>query len=127
MADYVTKEPYFDFETGDFVVINGRVKTVIGIERVKNKINKILHTQKGRYKIYDGKNYGIDVKNTVLGKTFTQDYRLSQIQREITDALLLDGDILSVEGFSAQTDGTHLTVEFTVTTVYGAAQISGDI
>ena len=33
MADYVTTEPAFDFERGDFVIINGRPKMVVGMDR----------------------------------------------------------------------------------------------
>ena len=48
---------------------------------------------------------------------------LSEIQREITDNLEKNKDIVSVDGFSATVDGAHLTVEFTVTTVYGTTDL----
>ena len=51
MADYVTTEPAFDFERGDFVIINGRPKMVVGMDRLRSWIGKVLRTQKGRYKI----------------------------------------------------------------------------
>ena len=54
MADYVTTEPAFDFERGDFVIINGRPKMVVGMDRLRSWISKVLRTQKGRYKIYNG-------------------------------------------------------------------------
>ena len=76
MADYVTTEPAFDFERGDFVIINGRPKMVVGMDRLRSWIGKVLRTQKGRYKIYNGTSYG-----------------------------------------------THLKVEFTVTTVYGTTDL----
>ena len=34
MADYVTTEPAFDFERGDFVIINGRPKMVVGMDQI---------------------------------------------------------------------------------------------
>ena len=49
MADYVTTEPAFDFERGDFVIINGRPKMVVGMDRLRSWIGKVLRTQKGRY------------------------------------------------------------------------------
>lgn len=123
MADYVTKEPYFDFEKGDFAVINGHVKSVTGIDRVKNKISKLLHTQKGKYAIYDDKDYGIKLKEKFIGKSFTRDYMVSEMQREIREAFANDDDILSIDGFSAEADGTVLTVRFSVSTVYGNCKI----
>lgn len=46
MADYVTTEPAFDFERGDFVIINGRPKMVVGMDRLRSWIGKVLRTQK---------------------------------------------------------------------------------
>ena len=123
MADYVTTEPAFDFERGDFVIINGRSKMVVGMDRLRSWISKVLRTQKGRYKIYNGTSYGTRIKDAFVGKTFTHDYMLSEIQREITENLEKNKDIVSVDGFSAKVDGTHLTVEFTVTTVYGTTDL----
>ena len=54
MADYTKTEPAFDFQKGDFIIINGRPKMTVGRERIKNWVQKILNTQKGRYKIYNG-------------------------------------------------------------------------
>ena len=42
MADYVTTEPAFDFERGDFVIINGRPKMVVGMDRLRSWIGKVL-------------------------------------------------------------------------------------
>ena len=123
MADYVTTEPAFDFERGDFVIINGRPKMVVGMDRLRSWIGKVLRTQKERYKIYNGTSYGTRIKDTFVGKTFTHDYMLSEIQREITENLEKNKDIVSVDGFSATVDGTHLIVEFTVTTVYGTTDL----
>ena len=41
MADYVTTEPAFDFERGDFVIINGRPKMVVGMDRLRSWIGKV--------------------------------------------------------------------------------------
>lgn len=48
MADYTKTEPAFDFQKGDFIIINGRPKMTVGRERIKNWVQKILNTQKGR-------------------------------------------------------------------------------
>ena len=61
--------------------------------------NNIQLTQKGRYKIYNGTSYGTRIKDTFVGKTFTHDYMLSEIQREITENLEKNKDIVSVDGF----------------------------
>ena len=65
MADYTKTEPAFDFQKGDFIIINGRPKMTVGRERIKNWVQKILNTQKGRYKIYNGTGYGINIEDTL--------------------------------------------------------------
>lgn len=46
MADYTKTEPAFDFQKGDFIIINGRPKMTVGRERIKNWVQKILNTQR---------------------------------------------------------------------------------
>lgn len=65
MADYTKTEPAFDFQKGDFIIINGRPKMTVGRERIKNWVQKILNTQKGRYKIYNGTGYGINIEDKI--------------------------------------------------------------
>jgi hypothetical protein len=40
----------FDFATGDFVVKDGNIQTLEGIEALKIWVEKILRTEKDRYK-----------------------------------------------------------------------------
>ena len=40
MADYTKTEPAFDFQKGDFIIINGRPKMTVGRERIKNWVRK---------------------------------------------------------------------------------------
>ena len=119
MADYTKTEPAFDFQKGDFVIINGRPKRAVGKERVKNWVQKILNTQKGRYKIYNGTGYGINIEDTFVGKNYNRDYIRSEVKREITEMLTANEDIVSIDNFNMEVDGSLLTVSFTVNSVYG--------
>lgn len=127
MADYITAEPLFDFKTGDFVIINGRPKMAVGKERIKNRVEKILRTQKGRYKIYNGTGYGANIEDLFVGKTYTRDYIQSEIKREITETLTSYSDIVSVDEFTMELDGSRLEISFTVNSVYGFMDIKGAI
>lgn len=118
MADYTTAEPLFDFDTGDFVIVAGRPRLAVGRERVEGYIKKVLATQRDRYGIYHNSGYGIDVES-IIGKNFNRDYIKSELKREISEALLKCDDILAVNSFSADIDGSKVTVRFSVTTQYG--------
>lgn len=119
MADYVTAEPLFDFETGDFVIINGRPKLVTGKERIRNLINKTLHTQRNRYLIYKGTGYGINTDG-ITGKALTDNFIHSEMRREITEALLQIEGVISIDNFITERDGTKLIISFTAVTEYGS-------
>lgn len=119
MADYTKTEPAFDFQKGDFIIINGRPKMTVGRERIKNWVQKILNTQKGRYKIYNGTGYGINIEDTFVGKNYNRDYIRSEVKREITEILTANEDIVSIDNFNMEVDGSMLTVYFTVNSVYG--------
>ena len=119
MADYTKTEPAFDFQKGDFIIINGRPKMTVGSERIKNWVQKILNTQKGRYKIYNGTGYGINIEDTFVGKNYNRDYIRSEVKREITEMLTANEDIVSIDNFNMEVDGSLLTVSFTVNSVYG--------
>ena len=53
-----TKSYLFDFDSGDFVVRDGKLVECDGIDAIKVWIEKILHTEKGRYTIYTDTEYG---------------------------------------------------------------------
>lgn len=126
MADYFTTEPLFDWETGDFVVVNGHVRLAIGKERLKSKIHKIIRTQINQYHIYRGTGYGVDLAS-VRDRSFARDYTLSEVKRVITDALMQDESIISVENFRTESEGTALYVVFDVITEYGFENIKEEI
>ena len=113
MADYTKTEPAFDFQKGDFIIINGRPKMTVGRERIKNWVQKILNT------IYNGTGYGINIEDTFVGKNYNRDYIRSEVKREITEILTTNEDIVSIDNFNMEVDGSLLTVSFTVNSVYG--------
>jgi hypothetical protein len=114
----------FDFETGDFVTKDGKVQTVTGIDAVKLWIQKILKTEKNKYKIYNTDNaekYGIKLLELITGK-YPIAYKQAQVETVITEALLKNSDIRSVNNFTFVRDKRLLNVSFTVNTVYGTTE-----
>lgn len=126
MADYVTAEPLFDWEKGDFVIVNGSPRLAVGKERVKNYTQKVLRTQLDKYELYRGTGFGINT-DKIIGKSVAQDYKQSEIRRNITEELLKDDSIIGIENFSIEQDGTHLNISFTLITEYGAENIKEEI
>lgn len=84
-------------------------------EAMKQAIYLILFTERYTYPIYSW-NYGVELAD-LFGKPTT--YALPEIKRRITEALLMDDRIKSVDGwlFSVNRQKVHAT--FTAHTVFG--------
>ena len=109
----------FDFKQGEFVMPGGAVEVLTGVDALKLWIDKAIRTQLGRYSIYNGRNYGVNIEDLIIGKSYGFDFVESELKREIETALLRHEDILSMDSFSVRKNGTMLEVSFTLSTVYG--------
>lgn len=109
----------FDFEKGEFVMSDGAVGVLSGVSALKLWIDKTIRTQFGRYSIYDDKDYGANIEDLIIGKSYGFDFVESELKREIETALLKHNDILSLDSFSVVKNGTILNISFTISTAYG--------
>lgn len=98
-----------DFDRGR---VAGRID---GIAAVKQAVYKALQTDRFWYDIYSA-NYGHELR-TLLGKSPL--YVQAEASRMVSEALLQDDRIKSVEGLSVHYVGEQLTVQFTVVTDQG--------
>lgn len=114
-GSYGTKSFLFDFDTGDFVVRDGKLIECDGIEAVKVWIEKILRTEKGRFKIYDNTEYGAKLEDLIIGNSYSVAFIESELKREIEDALLQNPQIRSVSNIQITRGINSLTVELEVT------------
>ena len=109
----------FDFKQGEFVMSGGNISVLTGIDALMLWIDKTIRTQLGRYSIYNGKNYGANIEDLIIGKSYGFDFVESELKREMETALLRHEDILGMDKFSVVKRGTVLEVSFTLKTVYG--------
>lgn len=115
------KSFYFNFEIGDFIIKDGKLQKVEGIEALKIWIQKILKTEKFKFKIYETgetNEYGVtllELVNSGHPKIFIQ----AEIQREVTEALIRNPEILGVSNFNFTRDKRMLVVSFNVNSIYG--------
>lgn len=109
----------FDFKAGEFKLNNGSPVILTGADALRLWIEKTIRTQFRRYSIYNGKNYGANIEDLTIGKTYGFDFVESELRREFETALLRHDDINSLSNFSVLRMGTTLDVSFTLSTVYG--------
>lgn len=87
-----------------------------GIEAMEQTVFRILNTERYQYVIYSWK-YGIETLD-LYGEPVT--YVCPELERRISEALLMDTRILSVEDFVFDTERKGIvSVTFTVHTIFG--------
>lgn len=92
---------------------NSFIGRVDDTEAIRQAVMKILSTERGEYEIYSW-DYGIELQD-LYGQPML--YCMSEVKVRITEALLADDRIESIENFDIQrTDKRTLLVMFTVVT-----------
>lgn len=113
----VSKEYAIDYETGQ---LTGNI--VEDKEAVKVWIIKALKTSRYIHDIYTW-DYGQDL-NDLIGKGYEKGFINSEVERIITDTLLINPNIRRCYDFDITFNDDLLTVNFTVETVFGEVEIS---
>lgn len=94
------------------------------IEAMKQAIYKILLTERYRYIIYSW-NYGIELED-LFGESVT--YVCPELERRITEALLWDTRIESVDNFEFDFPKRHVVhVSFTAHTIFGDVEAEREV
>ncbi|OOM81798.1 hypothetical protein CLPUN_09820 [Clostridium puniceum] len=112
----------FDFNLGDFIVKDGKLLELEDLEALKMWIEKILRTERFKFKVYEtGERveYGISLLQFV-NSGYPQAFVQAEIQREITESLLKNIKINSLENFTFSRINRTLGVSFRVNTIYGS-------
>ena len=89
-----------------------------GLESMKQVVYKILNTERYENIMYSW-NYGIELRG-LFGEPIN--YVISELQRRITEALVQDDRIQSVDSFEYQTEKRTVSLTFTVHTIFGDIQ-----
>lgn len=110
----------FDFEAGEFILIDGKLKEIDGKQALKVWINKIIDTDKDKFDIYkiDSENYGLSLKEH-LHNSKHSGLVYANIQNELETMLTTHPDIYGLNNFEFTRNKRTLTVNFTINTAYG--------
>ena len=118
-------QPAWNFEVDEFIFDgNGQHVIVTGQEALKVWIYKALKTERFSYLAYSWQ-YGIELYPFV-GKVMSVQERYSELKRVITECLMVNPYILSVDSieFSPENKGNVVNTDIVLSTVYGEVRIS---
>ncbi|WP_290491165.1 MULTISPECIES: DUF2634 domain-containing protein [unclassified Aerococcus] len=104
--------------TRTYRILHGRILGFVdGQEAMRQAIEKILSTPRFQYEIYS-ESYGHDLEDMVGEEMALAEM---EVERLISEALLVDDRILSIENFNITpgVDRSSLQVSFIVSTLFG--------
>ena len=104
--------------TRTYRILHGRILGFVdGQEAMRQAIEKILSTPRFQYEIYS-ESYGHDLEDLVGEEMALAEM---EVERLISEALLVDDRILSIENFNITpgVDRSSLQVSFIVSTLFG--------
>lgn len=105
----------YDFETGDFVYKNGAPVEVTGKDALKVWIEKVIRTEKFRFKIYDNVDYPIKIED-LIGSTLPYGFIESEFKRELSEAILRNPFIKNLINWNFEREGSKWRIDFEVVT-----------
>lgn len=114
------KEYGIDFQTGQ---LTGKI--VEGLEAIKVWIWLCMHTERFRHAIYSA-DYGTSLEQ-YIGHMLSEEYINTDCESEISDALLINEYIESIEDFEAIKDGEHLRASFRAVTKFGNIEVDENV
>lgn len=114
----VFREYAWDFENNRFLREGGTHKIVTENEALKVWIYKALKTERWRYQVYDN-DYGIELEQ-FIGKRTNNAPSAMEIKRFISEALLANPYIKTIDDIQFSLENDNLSYEISLTTVYGS-------
>ena len=118
------RQPAWDFNNDEFLYDeNHNHIFVTGKEALKIWIYKVLKTERFSYIAYSWQ-YGIELQ-PFIGKVMSVQERYSELKRMITECLMVNPYIKSIDSieFDAENREKDVTITVNLTTVYGEASV----
>lgn len=109
----------WNFDEGDFILVDGKTKEVTELDYIKVWIEKILRTRFG----FDIYSYYGSGHHDLIGSVYDRDFVQAEVTRMIREALLTNKGIQEVGEVSVDFDGSELTMRFDAMTIYGHTEV----
>lgn len=112
----------YDWKTGDFIYKNGAPIVVTGREALHVWIEKVIRTEKFKWRIYEDVDFGPQIED-LIGTNLPEGFMQSELKREITEALSINPYIEEIEDFTFEKVNDIGVISFTVITVEGSFEM----
>lgn len=122
----VAREVKWDYERDRPVYVGGTPVIVERAEAVAVWAWNALHTERWQWPLFTG-NYGNEI-DSLIGQTWSDDYKRAEVRRYITECLLVSPYIKRLEHMIIVFGESRLTVTFDLISIYGMVKMEvGDL
>lgn len=103
----------YDYGRREYVVPDGKIKEIKETAAVRQWIELMLRTPDGRYAIYNGTEFGVDLDKYTGYKKSNLGFVQSELRREISEKIVQNRAVLGIENFEVVDDDNRMAVNFT--------------
>lgn len=119
------KEYAYDFDNKCLKLKDGKTYLVEGNDALRIWIHFALLTARYRYTAHS-RDYGSEL-DTLMGRNMSDEIVQTEVERFITEALMVNPYIKELYDFTFESTGDGLKVEFNVKTVYGEENVEWEM
>ncbi|MDU0200170.1 DUF2634 domain-containing protein [Paenibacillus sp. MAH-36] len=112
--------PLFDFDTGCFVLRDGRPVMASYDQAIEQWARMLLSTENGKFPIYDG--FGVSLYQFIGRRDLPVGVVDSEIRRQVTEQMLQHPEIVSVTSFETERTPKGAKISFTILSKRGTTQ-----
>lgn len=113
----------YDFELGDFIILDGRPVMCTPEEAVKQWAELCIRTPFDKYKVYEGTDFGCSIAERLINhKSLPADYVNSVVYADLSEKLLMHKSITGIQNFKITNVNGIAEISFTLITTLGTIE-----
>ena len=112
----------FDYKKGEFVMKDGKMVEVTGNAAIEAWLEKLIRTEKFRFKIYEEVEYAVTL-DELIGSVWPRGFVEAEIKREISEAAASNSYIEALTDWAFEREDSYMHISFTYHTVDGAFEM----
>ena len=108
----IGRTPLFDFETGQYVIRDGKIVECTQEEAIRQWVGFLIKTPAERFEVYKDTEFGTYIHNLIGWKD--AGFVASEIKRELEEKCIENRAISGVKDFDVTKNGGAIHISFTV-------------
>lgn len=121
----IGRTPLFDFDTGQYVIRDGKVVECTQEEAIRQWLGFLIKTPAERFEVYEGTEFGTYIHNLIGLKDVG--FVASEIKRELEEKCIENRAISGIKNFDVTKNGGAIHINMTVITNEDEVEVSVDV